>query len=498
MVLNRGFWEDFLTDNAHRAWWLALGIVSAYGIWEIAHMLLIDFPFNYYEAEVVGDAWRLSKGEAMYPLLEEGPYGGLYAPGYHFLLAGFFTLLPDTLITARLTSVLSILLIAWLIIQTENPSHKPAWFLTAFASLIIWHNALVQFDLHAKPDTFGVLLSISALYFAIKSARSADWKLVLISGFFIAAGVITKQTNLFILPPLLVFFLLKKELRLSGILLGSFVISSAVLWFIAAMTTGPEIWFYVFDQPGAFRMRWGVVGDSIWNILDQPLVYLYGALVLWNFLKEKLTSADYLIFFSVLFAWPACVLSASKGGGLANSYQPLFYLISYGLLLFAMRSQLFSNLSDIKNRTHFDTAILWTLALVMLITVHINPVSSLTTTDWRWNAQQNYEYLADRLKEVDGQIYAPYDNYLTIKAGKPLIWSRKWEVETDMTKAEHHPKNSSVSIAFESAAVVTITHFDWNNERDLEQRLQKNSFIKDTTLPMDQLREYHLWIKSDK
>jgi hypothetical protein len=494
-VLKRGFWENLVVDNAHRAWWLALGIVSAYGLWEIAHMLLIDFPFNFYEAEVVGDAWRLAQGDAMYPLLEEGPYGGLYAPGYHFLLAGFFSLLPDTMVTARLTSVLSVLLIAWLIIRTENPKNKGIWYLTAFVSLIIWHNTLAQFDLHAKPDTFGVLLSVTALYFAIKTSHKQHWKLAVLSGLFIAAGVITKQTNLFILPPVLGFFLLKKEYRTSFYIFLSFVLSSALLWFIASLTTGPEIWFYVFEQPGAFRMRWGVVGDSIWYIIDQPLILIYGGIFVAYFLKKRLTSADYLIFFSVIFAWPACVLSASKGGGLSNSYQPMYYLVSYGLMLFAMRSSLFRNFTEQKERTARETTWLWSLALVLLITVHINPVSNITTTDWRWNAQHNYEYLADRLEQMEGQIYVPFDNYLTIKAENPLIWSRKWEVETNMSKAEHHPERSSTAIALESAAVVTITHFGWNDESKLEQKLRQHNFKKDTTLTMDQLREYHLWLK---
>jgi hypothetical protein len=84
------------------------------------------------------------------------------------------------------------------------------------------------------------------------------------------------------------------------------------------------------------------------------------------------------------------------------------------------------------------------------------------------------------------------DNYLSLKVGKPLRWSYKWQVETPLRKP-NRPEKDHTSIALESDWVVTVKNNDWTSDTRLESVLAKNGFIQIKEYPVTLSQTYRLW-----
>ncbi len=135
------------------------------------------------------------------------------------------------------------------------------------------------------------------------------------------------------------------------------------------------------------------------------------------------------------------------------------------------------------------------LVILLWFTLRPNIPSIVYSFKYRYQQWKHYEYLADKLAKEPGTVYVPMDNYLSLKAGKPIRWSYKWQVETPMRGLQSFPKENSFTLAEKSDWVVTIDNGDWTSDTELEKQLQRKGFEQVEQLQMGQIRSYRLWKK---
>ena len=454
-------------------------------------MLLIDFPFNYYEAEVVAEAFELSQGRDIYHPLETGPFAGLYAPGFQLVGALLFQIFPASLIGMRLISVVSLIGIAWIYYRL-SPSRGLLTQLFALALVGIWHTHLAEFDLHAKPDSFGSFLAILGLGLLLWGAQKKNLGYTMAAGVAISLAVGVKQSMFFMLPPIGLGLILHFKWRQLAAFSAAFGLFTVLLWWFFYAVTGPEIFFYTFVQPGTFRMRYGRIFDTVYGILRGPWLAIAVLLAYRIWAKSKWSMENTLIGLCVWVAWPACVLSASKGGGMANSYQPFFLLLGFWVMYNLPLQALIKRAQYPQASGNYANLLVVFLGFALVWTADINPASSYTIARQRFETRTNYNALAKELASLDGSVYCPDDNYLTIKAGKPNFWGRKWEIET--WSAPLNPKRLTyISKSLRADHVVTVQYNGWYNPAELEQILAKSGYRLARKTEMFNDREYRVW-----
>ena len=465
-----------------------LSFFGLYALYEIVCFLWIDFPFNYYESEVITDAIAFHRGNPLFPARSEGPWGGLYAPFYHFVLSFLFFFFPETITTGRLVSILSMLVSAWFIYKSiKNLPFKAVW---AFVAIFVWHQSLLMFDMHAKPDSLGTMLGMAALFVLVTNEWT--WKMLLLSALFSVLSVSTKQSMLFIPAGIGLALLIHLKWRELIQFSTFFVGGTVVLWTIFHFTTGPDMWYYVFVQPGTFKMRWGGLLFNIWDI-NNILPWLLTIPFIPKIFAERRENPSSILFLMVvLLAIPACVLSATKGGGQSNSFQPFFYIATW-FFLFLLSEQWNKDYEFYASFKSSTSAWILSIFVLILFTWQPNVPSIITSLKFRKSAHQNYSTLIKDIRANEEPAYCAIDNYLHIKAGNPLRWSVKWESETLRNNLDNKPKTHSNVIALQHSQVVTIHFLSWVKELVLEEKLQRNGYTLVKTYPMDQLREYRLW-----
>jgi len=468
---------------------LTIGFFSLFFLYEIACHLLLDFPLNAYEPEVIMDSWAVSQGKDLYPLRTVGPIAGLYAPLFNIVVALFFQFLPNTLLTARLVSILSLIISGWLI--SKSIKNLPFSGIIGLFSILIWHSSLLNFDMHAKPDSFSVLLGMASA-FAIISNKNFNG--IVISALFATLALSAKQSMAFVPVGIGLAFLIQKEWKNTLVFTVAFLSSTVLLWFILFNTMGPDMWFYVFIQPGSFQMHWSALFINFWYI--QYSLFWLAALVLIPILvKQKSLDWDVKVIFCIsLFALPASVLTASKGGGMVNAYQP-FYYFSTWLCILLFDKQWIKGLNMKQLFEKYQSSAQWALIILLFVSVHPNFPSIILSVPQRIEMHKQYSALVKDIQIDGGTVYAPMDNYVTLKAGKPIRWSYKWQIETRLSK-DFNPGKNHKSIALESDLVVTVHNSTWTSDTKLETSLAKNGFNKVKTYSLNLGQEYNLWKKN--
>jgi hypothetical protein len=467
-----------------------VGFFLLFFLYETTSFLLVDFPFNMYEPEVIMDSWAVSQGQYLYPLRTVGPIAGLYAPLYNIVIAFFFQFLPNTLLTARLISVLSLLFAVGMIFKSIK--NLPFAGILSIFAIFMWHPALLNFDMHAKPDSFSVMLGMASTFVLI-SKRSI--KTILLAAFLSALALAAKQSMAFVPVGIGLALLIQKDWKNVFLFGVSFLVLTGALWFVLFKTMGPDMWFYVFVQPGTFKMYWAGTIINFWYI-QYTLIWL-AVLVLFPVLMyQKQLTWDIILVFSVtILAMPACVLTASKGGGMVNAYQAFFYFSSW-LALLMIDKQWKSGL-NIQNRVVKNEYLTqWILILVLFFTVKPNFPSIILSIPQRLETHKQYSALINDIQKDGGTIYAPMDNYVSLKAGKPIRWSYKWQIETPLTK-DNNPGKNHVNLALASDLVVTVHNADWTSDTKLEVILQQNGYSKLHSYPLTLSQTYFLWKKSN-
>lgn len=426
-------------------------LLSLYFGYEILSFLIVDYPFNSYEPEVILDTWAVSYGQELYPARQIGPIAGLYAPFYHMITALFFQILPNSISTGRFVSILSLFGMIFIIWKSIK-SFPKAFIFSAF-SILIWHQTLLNFDMHAKPDSFSVFMGFLSAYILLKNStlRMND---IFLSALFSSLAIITKQSMAFAPVGIGLYFLIHREWKKMVQFAFGAILISGILWITFSKLLGSDFFYFIFVQPGKFQMHWAGTVLNFWFIQNSFLWILLILLFPLLWVNRWIQKKHILLICITLVALPASVLTASKGGGMANAYQPFLYFFSW--LIVSILNENWEKGFNLKSWfEQFPNAANWFLSVLILFTAMPNFPSILLSAPQRYQTYVNYNQLAEDIRSANGTVYCPNDNYITLKAGKPLRWSFKWFIEAQLTK-EFYPKKDYATIANESNYLVLI------------------------------------------
>jgi len=473
----------------------SLILSGAYVLSEVLFFLLIDYPFNLYEPETAIEAWQLSEGGKIYNDPANGPPAGLYAPLFQLTGALLFQFLPDTLITLRLISLFSVAGIIWLIRQL-CPIRSGIQLLFIIVLIGMWHPVVVFFDFQAKPDSFASLWMFTSIFSLLLWMNRDRTYLGWLTALSLTFAFYTKQTMVFTLAACLIALLLHKEFRktviLTALTLGLYIVS----WFLLKLTTGPALFFYLFELPGSFHISYGRLADTFYKLISEPWFLLTLYLAGRNRLKPRWVFRDTVFFIVIVFALFSGILTAAKDGGQSNAFIPFYWLCSayIAIQLSTVTTAVTREWLKI-NKSRGLLTLLYLLPVLVISTIQLNPAQYISRIQNRLNASKNYEHLSQQLGNVQGTLFVPYDNYLSLKAGKPYFWSYKSERDLFYTRQKPHPGYRQHAVEFEHVVTVHIGHY--YQPESFESILKEHNYSYFKSFKMDEAITYKWWKKNN-
>ena len=478
--------------------WGAWTITGLYLAAEVLTFLLIDYPFNYYEPEVVMEAWRLKEGLPIYLDPANGPLAGLYAPFSQIVGALFYWILPDKLIVFRLISFLSLIgisVLAW----RKSSSRNLLQLLFALTLVFIWHQKLYHFEIQAKPDSLSVLLVILSLLALNRGLPHRQTLAFIAGGILTALAAFTKQTMLFVIIPIALALIIHRKWNPLLLYIAGTAVSIAALWLILPLWVGNHLYFYTLDLPGQFPISIGKLVTGSYELLGTFWMLPLLAIVYKKWKNGQWLFYDTMMLLALLFSWPVSVFTFAKGGGLPNAFQPFYMLLAVYLVSEIPLSNWLTHARAhlaLQNRISFGYALAAiAVGFLLLDTAFVNPPGFITTMQYRLRAHSNYQELAGQLRQAEGSLYVPMDNYLSLKAGKPIWRSQKNEL--DFSIGGVAPATSYRDVPLRHRNVVTVNTEDWRNSAGLEKKLKQNSYTLKSSKKMNQGVTYNWWIKSN-
>jgi len=473
---------------------IALSISGLYLLSEILFFLLIDYPFNYYEPEVAIEAWQLSQGEAIYNDPTTGPPAGLYAPLFQFIGALLFQVAPDTLITLRMISLVSLIGIAWM--GWKISGYNSTCQLLFLALLVfMWHPNVAFFDLQAKPDSLALFWVFASLFLAFRWVQTDRLLFGICTSLALILAFFTKQTMLFVLGALVLALLFHQNYRKVLMLLLLSTVWGVVGWFSFSYLAGDYMYFYLFTLPSTFDISFGRLANSFYALLSNPwfllTIYLMGR----RLVKQRWHFHDTLWFFALMLSLFISALTAAKAGGMSNAYLPFYLLASvYAGMQLPIDLFLRNMYSKMKAAPGLIT-LTFLIPVLLISTISFNPAQYISRIDNRLQANKKYEKLADNLISAEGTVYSPFDNYLGIKINQPVFWSYK--SERDLFYSNKKPQEGYIKRTLEYDHVITVAIGSYFSPKRLESVLQEHNYSYFKSYQIDQDIVYRWWKKSD-
>lgn len=462
--------------------------LTVFALFSVFKHLYFDLPVNYYEPELVTEAYALANGQHTHGTLAEGPWSGLYAPLFQAFGALLFQVFPASIVVMRGISLVSLGVMAWMaytLDDAKSPIKVLLWTLAVFQ----WHNFSGGFDLQAKPDSLAVMLALGALFVLRKD--DLKWPSLILSALLAAFAVAAKQTMVFSAVAIGLFFLGSRAFRNLFVWSTSFVAFSAILWSVLSHLCGPTLFLSSFVIPGMHRLRLGVLSDGFNLMLTMPWVLLAAGLIFYRHFIKIAREFDTLLSIFWALTIPVSLLTLAKVGGQNNAFLPLWITS-----IFVIARNADTLLDFLKKQTQtMRAAILFLAALTALGNARINIPSEITRFEELQNYKAAYEALADSLRSIDETIYVPMDTYLAIKAGKPANMSMK--SEHDFAPFLQLPPSQRLSTKRAELADIVITHryAQWYQPDEFEALLQERGFIFERRVMLDRGLTLAVWKK---
>ena len=267
--------------------------------------------------ETAQDEWQTK-----WPLTFKS-FGDYKLPGYPYLLAGLFTILPVNDFSTRLPSVLAgsfLILVAFFfakdVLRVKKSSALLMSLLIAISPVFFFYSRI------AFEANLALFLFVSGLYFLLKDKEN-----FLLGSFFLFLAVLTYNTPLLLLPfliPLLIYKIgwQKKKKWLKATILLALILVWAILNFYNLTSQKSGITIFsdqtVWENFANYRSNF----NGIWQIVLGNKYVFYGQLI-WQNLLESF-SLNFLVKNGGSHPWHAL-----------PGYGHLFYL-SYFLAIFML------------------------------------------------------------------------------------------------------------------------------------------------------------------
>lgn len=390
----------------------------------------LPFVFEWGESAGVNQINLILTGMDLYaePTLEFAPL--VYTPIYYYLAAGLSSLIGNSLLAARLISLLctiGIVIIIARIVQAETKNYLLAW-ISAMFYLACFSLSDGFFDL-ARVDSLYVLIVLISFTVVLEAKTRTGYVLF---GILVVLGFFIKQSFILVFLPLQTYLLYKRTKESWIGIAGSWIGLVGALFFINYAT---DNWFfyYIFELPKEHGYSfvsavnfW--VGDTIRPLgiaFGFGLVYFLGSKLdlnrnlqdhsefsAWDRAENLEKSGNRwwpYVLFSAGAAGAAWVTRSSNGGGTNNCmlvYSALAVLLGLGANL------VIRHLNTKENEWAYAFVML--LISVQFIGLIYNPFNYLPQQE-EIRANEN---LSRSIRDAESQVLIPYRSHLSWEMDK--------------------------------------------------------------------------------
>jgi len=394
----------------------------------------IRYPFSleFVEGDSLIQVYRILQGKLLYAQPSYQYVAMDYPPIYFYISALFARLIGFGFFPLRLVSFVSSLgciSVIYLICRKEGTRILPALIASGFFAGT-YKLGGVWFDI-ARVDMLALFLVLLAVYLTRFKSLAA----YIMAGIVFAFSCLTKQTNLFILAFLCLYFMLFERNKTLGFVLssiGSFIIIS--LWLNRVYSGWYSFYVYKItfgsgsNLPITPSMVLNSVGDFWLKALLIPIpiaVVLAGGYFVIMFIRSKKEIDKPFIFY---FFFTAGMIGASWGalihpGGANNVLLPGYAAIAMLLGLTIQNLFLEQNVNLLPKS---GLLVVCTIQFVMLYF----PIQPLIPTQADLLAGRS---MVAEVQRQPGDVYVHFHPEISLMAGKPTFadWVSLYQLEGD-------------------------------------------------------------------
>jgi len=397
-------------------------LAVAAGAWHIFAFLYVSlsrlgyrYELEWLEGASLTQVYRILCGGRIYMAPAVGHISLVYMPLYFYLSAMLAKVTGLSFTPLRIVSFASSLGCAMVIYFAVKQA--TASKLAGFMSLSLFASAYGitggWYDI-ARTDMLSVFFTILAIAGIQErdSGRNAIW-----SGVFFAAAFLTKQTTL---PFFILVFLYKLiyNRRDAAILGAAFLVITGISFALLIADSGRWFLYYTFQLPASHTIEFtaGRVTEGIFHLLapiSPALIIAFGMLYTTpgNVLKQSAYQYHLVAFAG---AMGISMLAYLNRGGYSNVFTPAY--ATFSILLGLGIHQLERRIAILESGTlrRLLSYPIWIACFAQFLILIYNPNAQIPSeSDLRAG-----DRLVERLREADGKIFIPQQNYLALYAGK--------------------------------------------------------------------------------
>ena len=375
--------------------------------------LFYPYEVDYTESALVSVLARMARGEPIYAPPGLHFTSMVYTPLNFHVAALLDRLQPGGYLGLRLTSILSTLWTALVIVVVARKHRAPAWAIAVAVGVFFGaytRTALAQ-D-HAHVDGLALALVLSSLALLFEGRRTVGW--AALAGVLAGLGLVTKQTMVVFVAMPSVWLMVRGERARSVMFTVAALGTALALLGLWGHLSNPWFYFWVFKLESgahirAFRM---LVEAPLYMLLCLPAGLLLGVLGVLGQASPPSSMPAWRRWWSAWWSDPWAVnllgfaglaaIARAKDGGGYNVFLPLFALAAIQL---ARKAPAWVEL-----RPRSTLAL---LVLQMLVLVY--PPTLLIPTE---KDRAVVARVIDQIRQIPGEVYVPAYPEYAVRAGK--------------------------------------------------------------------------------
>lgn len=356
---------------------------------------------------------RLLSQQSLYeaPSIDYVPM--IYPPLFFYFSAGLSSLLGFGFLPLRLISIVATigcLLIIFCMVYCETRNSYSAVISSGFF-LATYQLCYTWFDL-ARVDMLYIFLLLLGIYILRFSTKSLA---LFFAGIIFTSSILTKQTAIFYILPIIIYFSLINPIKKTLWLIGSLSTSLLLSLIILNLINDGWLVYFLFLLPSNHSISLNSF-IRFWTydlILPFGIALSYGLFFLLNL--SKTSKNHYEAFYLVLLIGflTASSFSRSNFGGSENTLIPVYVIVS---IIFGLGMDRAIKLIPIipKNFLFQFKILIYFVCSMQFITMLYNPLTFIPTKE---NQIAN-EKVIQLIEESNGAVLFPSNNYLNLFAGK--------------------------------------------------------------------------------
>ena len=264
-------------------------------------LISVSYPFQleYGEGFILDSAVLFSQGQSIYPpVTENSPKIALYPPVYYCIYSIFINLFGISFAWGRIISVLSAIIIGFLIFLIINKKTANIKISVICLVIFLMSPAVYKWSSLARVDLLALLFSFIGVYLIFRYKTDK----IYLSAVFFTLSIFTKQSY-FIAPiATFLYLFLKNQRRIAVKFLAFFVVLVFLVFFLFNSTSGGQ--FYIqtikYNSVHEFSMERAINFIHLFVEQNPIITFLSLSFLIGNVIKRKISFLEIYFILSIL------------------------------------------------------------------------------------------------------------------------------------------------------------------------------------------------------